>query len=98
MCKNRALSGGRPGVRRDSVQNYIKRLEALESVANSFEGVERSFAIQATAANTLSPRDTRNQMSRDIGCFPLVLSVPTQSSAAERGCPCKTERNSGRAI
>src|SRR4051794_5077641 len=42
-----ALSGGRPGVRRDSVQNYIKRLEALESVANSFEGVERSFAIQA---------------------------------------------------
>jgi len=42
-----ALSGGRPGVRRDSVENYIKRLEALESVANSFEGVERSFAIQA---------------------------------------------------
>jgi ribonuclease Y len=42
-----ALSGGRPGARRDSVQNYIKRLEALEAVANSFEGVERSFAIQA---------------------------------------------------
>jgi ribonuclease Y len=42
-----ALSGGRPGVRRDSVENYIKRLEALEAVANSFEGVERSFAIQA---------------------------------------------------
>lgn len=42
-----ALSGGRPGARRDSVEHYIKRLEALEAVANSFEGVERSFAIQA---------------------------------------------------
>ncbi len=42
-----ALSGGRPGARRDNVQNYVKRLEALEAVANSFEGVERSFAIQA---------------------------------------------------
>ncbi len=42
-----ALSGGRPGVRRDSVEHYVKRLEALEAVANSFEGVERSFAIQA---------------------------------------------------
>ena len=42
-----ALSGGRPGARRDSVENYIKRLEAREAVANSFEGVEKSFAIQA---------------------------------------------------
>src|SRR3954471_24801125 len=42
-----ALSGGRPGARSDSVEHYIKRLEALEGVANSFEGVERSYAIQA---------------------------------------------------
>jgi ribonuclease Y len=42
-----AISGGRPGARRETVESYIKRLEALEGVANSFEGVERCFAIQA---------------------------------------------------
>lgn len=42
-----AVSAARPGARRENVQNYIKRLEKLESIASSFEGVDRTFAIQA---------------------------------------------------
>jgi ribonuclease Y len=42
-----AISGARPGARRESMETYIKRIKALEEVANSFEGVDESYAIQA---------------------------------------------------
>ena len=44
-CDN--ISGARPGARRDTYEQYVKRLEELENLANSFDGVEKSYAIQA---------------------------------------------------
>jgi ribonuclease Y len=42
-----AVSGGRPGARRESLEQYLKRVEALEGMANAFPGVHQSYAIQA---------------------------------------------------
>jgi ribonuclease Y len=42
-----AISGSRPGARRDTVENYLKRLAELETIATSFKGVEKAYALQA---------------------------------------------------
>lgn len=67
-----AISASRPGARRDSVENYLKRLEDLEGIANSFTGVEKSYAIQAgreirifVTPEQISDLDAK-KMARDI--------------------------------
>ena len=67
-----ALSAGRPGVRRETLENYLKRLEKLEDTANSFRGVDKSYAIQAGREIRIivKPDDLSDahsaQLSRDI--------------------------------
>lgn len=67
-----AISGSRPGARRDSIENYLKRLKDLEDLANSFPGVDKVYAIQAgreirvfVKPTVISDLETR-QMARQI--------------------------------
>ncbi len=68
-----AISAARPGARRETLELYIKRLETLERIANSFEGVEQSFAIQAgrEVRILVKPEDVSESeivnMARNIG-------------------------------
>lgn len=67
-----AISGGRPGARRDTVERYLERLSELEGIATSFEGVEKAYAIQAgreirifVTPEKISDLDAR-EMAREI--------------------------------
>mgnify|MGYP005857102199 CR=1 FL=1 len=67
-----AISGGRPGARRDSIENYLKRLAELEDLANSFEGVEKVYAIQA--GREIRVFVTPEKVS-DMGAYNLARAI-----------------------
>jgi hypothetical protein len=67
-----ALSGARPGARREMMESYVRRLEELERITNSFRGVEKSYAVQAgreiriMVQHDIVSDDEASRMARDI--------------------------------
>jgi ribonucrease Y len=93
-----AISAARPGARRETLESYLKRLEGLESIASSFPGVEKSYAIQAgreiriivepekvdDASAVLLARDIAQRIERDME-YPgqVQVTVVRESRAVE---------------
>ncbi len=67
-----AISGARPGARRESLENYIKRLEKLEEVADSFKGVAKAYAIQAGREIRIM---VENEQVDDSGAVVLAADI-----------------------
>lgn len=67
-----AISASRPGARKDTLENYLKRLEELESTANSFAGVEKTYAIQAGREIRVF---VRPEEIDDLGALKLARSI-----------------------
>ncbi len=67
-----AISAARPGARRDTVETYLKRLEELERIANSFDGIDKAYAIQAGREMRIFVTPTQID---DLGSFKLARDI-----------------------
>jgi ribonuclease Y len=67
-----ALSAARPGARYESLENYVNRLEELEKIANSFEGIDKSYAIQAGREIRVMVQPDKVD---DINCYRLAREI-----------------------
>ncbi len=70
-----AISASRPGARRETLESYIKRLEKLENLANGFEGVDKSYAIQAGREIRII---VKPEQVDDLGTITLVKNIARQ--------------------
>ncbi|MCS6836444.1 MAG: ribonuclease Y [Anaerolineae bacterium] len=70
-----AISGARPGARRESIEAYIKRVKALEDIANSYQGVEQSYALQAGREVRII---VRPEEVDDLGAMEMARSIAKQ--------------------
>ncbi|MEQ8199840.1 MAG: ribonuclease Y [Syntrophomonadaceae bacterium] len=70
-----AISASRPGARRETLESYIKRLEKLENLANSFDGVDKSYAIQAGREIRII---VKPEQIDDLGTITLVKNIARQ--------------------
>jgi len=70
-----AISAARPGARRETLESYIKRLEKLETIADSFEGVDGSYALQAGREIRVM---VKSDVIDDIGCVTLSREIARQ--------------------
>lgn len=67
-----AISAARPGARRETIEAYIKRLEKLEEIANSYEGVDKSYAIQAGREVRIM---VKPEVVDDLGCVEMARNI-----------------------
>jgi len=67
-----AISAARPGARRETLEAYIKRLEKLEEIANSYEGVDKSYAIQAGREIRIM---VKPEVVDDLGCIEMARNI-----------------------
>ncbi len=85
-----AISGSRLGARRESLDQYLKRIEALENVATSFSGVEKAFAIQAGREVRIMVKPRKID---DLGAMRLARDIVQRFRKARLPWPDKGNRD-----